>query len=211
MNIKVCGITREEDLQALVQHGLDYAGFIFYERSPRYVVGKLDPAVARSVSGIKKVGVFVNAPLDTVKAAVKDYGLSMVQLHGNESTEYCAAIREVVLVAKVFRVGADVNWQEMEPWIAVSDYFLFDTEKGKAYGGTGQQFNWALLSSYPFTHPFFLSGGIGPEHVKDIQQLQLPALVAVDVNSRFEIMPGVKDMQSVRAFVQQLRSQTNKQ
>ncbi|KAA2241766.1 phosphoribosylanthranilate isomerase [Chitinophaga agrisoli] len=206
--IKVCGITQLADLQALVQYGVDYAGFIFYEKSPRFVTGKLDAAAAKEITGIKKVGVFVDADLQVVKDAIHNYGLSLVQLHGNETPAYCAAIREVAPVIKAFRIGAQVNWQQLEPWIPVTDYFLFDTAAGKAYGGTGQQFNWDLLGSYPFAHPFFLSGGIGPEHAASLQQLQLPALVAVDVNSCFETAPGIKDMQQVQAFVQQLRSQT---
>ncbi len=206
--IKVCGITQLADLQALVQYGVDYAGFIFYEKSPRLVTGKLDAVAAKEITGIKKVGVFVDADLEVVKDAIHNYGLSLVQLHGNETPAYCAAIRELVPVIKAFRIGAQVNWQELMPWIPVTDYFLFDTAAGKAYGGTGQQFNWDLLGSYPFAHPFFLSGGIGPEHATSLQQLQLPALVAVDVNSCFETAPGIKDMQQVQVFVQQLRSQT---
>jgi phosphoribosylanthranilate isomerase len=205
LNIKVCGITREQDLQALVQYGVDYAGFIFYERSPRLVTGKLDAATVRSTTGIKKVGVFVDEDLQAVQQQVADYGLDLVQLHGNETPEYCAAIREVVPVVKAFRIGEQVSWQELAAFIPVSDYFLFDTAVGKSYGGTGQQFNWDLLKSYPFSHPFFLSGGIGPEHAAALAELELPALFAVDVNSRFETAPGIKDMEKVQGFVNAVR------
>jgi phosphoribosylanthranilate isomerase len=206
MNIKVCGITREQDLQALVQYGVNYAGFIFYERSPRFAGNKLDARTVRETTGIKKVGVFVDADLQLVKRTIADYRLDLVQLHGNESPEYCAAIQQLVPVIKVFRIGAEVNWQELAPWLPVSDYFMFDTAAAHAYGGTGLQFNWDLLQSYPFDQPFFLSGGIGPEHTTILLDLQLPLMHAVDVNSRFETAPGIKTLQQVQQFVKDIHS-----
>jgi len=207
MNIKVCGITKREDLQQLVQYGVDYAGFIFYEKSPRFAAQKIDARTVRETTGIKKVGVFVNAPLEQAKRTIADYGLDMVQLHGDETPAYCAALRGIVPVIKAFRVGENVNWEELlGAYLPVTDYFLFDTEAGKAYGGTGKRFNWELLQTYPYQHPFYLSGGIGLEETAELLQLQLPALFAVDVNSRFETAPGVKDMDKVRLFKDQIHS-----
>ncbi|GAA0540917.1 phosphoribosylanthranilate isomerase [Chitinophaga japonensis] len=205
LKIKVCGITQAQDLQALVQYGVNYAGFIFYERSPRFAGNKLDARTVRETEGIQKVGVFVDADLPLVKRTIADYNLDMVQLHGNETPEYCAALQQLVPVIKAFRIGQDVNWQELAPWLPVSSYFLFDTAAAHAYGGTGLQFDWLLLESYPFDQPFFLSGGIGPEHAAIIAQLQLPALYAVDVNSRFETKPGIKALQKVQQFVEEIR------
>lgn len=211
LNIKVCGITQAQDLKALVEYGVNYAGFIFYERSPRFAGNKLDARTVRETIGIKKVGVFVDADLQLVKRTIADYSLDMVQLHGNESPEYCAAIRQLVPVIKAFRIGSEVKWQELAPYVPVTTYFLFDTASAHAYGGTGLQFDWQLLQSYPFQHPFFLSGGIGPEHAAEITGLQLPGMYAVDVNSRFEKAPGIKVLPHVQQFVKEIHSTDIKQ
>jgi phosphoribosylanthranilate isomerase len=207
MKIKVCGITKKDDLQQLVQCGVSYAGFIFYEKSPRFAGHRIDARTVRETEGIKKVGVFVDAPLEQVQRIITDYGLDMVQLHGDETPAYCAVLRSKVPVIKAFRVGDNVDWEQLlSAYLPVTDYFLFDTEAGKAYGGTGKRFNWELLQTYPYTHPFYLSGGIGLEETPELLQLQLPALFAVDVNSRFEIQPGVKNMEKVRVFTDQIHS-----
>ncbi|MEZ2445099.1 phosphoribosylanthranilate isomerase [Chitinophaga sp. RCC_12] len=207
MRIKVCGITRINDLQALVDNGVDYAGFIFYEKSPRFAGNKIDARSVRETSGIKKTGVFVNAPLKQIQRTVSDYALDLVQLHGDETPEFCAAVRTFIPVVKAFRIGDNVNWQtEVAPFIPVTDYFLFDTASVKGYGGTGEQFNWDLLKTYPFDHPFFLSGGISANQAAEIQEMQLPALFAADVNSKFEDSPGVKNIALVKQFVKQIHS-----
>lgn len=207
MKIKVCGITRREDLQQLVNYQVNYAGFIFYEKSPRFAAHKIDARTVRETAGIKKVGVFVNAPLEQLQRTIADYGLDMVQLHGDETPEYCAVIQQSVPVIKAFRVGDNVDWSALlSAYLPVTSYFLFDTEAGGEYGGTGKRFNWELLKTYPYTHPFYLSGGIGLEEAPELLQLQLPALFAVDVNSRFEIQPGVKNMEKVRLFTDQIHS-----
>lgn len=204
MKIKVCGITRREDLLRLVEYRVDYAGFIFYEKSPRFAGSKLDPRTIRETKEIKKVGVFVDASLEQVRRTITDYGLDMVQLHGDEAPGYCAAID--IPVVKAFRVRTNINWDTIQPYIAVTDYFLFDTDAGNAYGGTGIKFNWELLDSYPYEHPFFLSGGIGPEQLTELLAFKHPALFAVDVNSKFETHPGVKDMEKVQPFTEQIQS-----
>jgi phosphoribosylanthranilate isomerase len=204
MKIKVCGITRREDLLKLVEYQVDYAGFIFYEKSPRFAGNKLDPRTIRETTAIKKVGVFVDAPLEVIRRTIIDYGLDMVQLHGDETPGYCASID--IPVVKAFRVRTNINWDAIKPYIAVTDHFMFDTDTGNAFGGTGIQFNWELLDTYPYDHPFFLSGGIGPEHLVQLQAFDFPALFAVDVNSRFETHPGVKDMEKVKPFVEQIKS-----
>lgn len=200
MQLKVCGITRKEDLDKLVELGVHYAGFIFYEKSPRFVGNRLDARTVRETKGILKVGVFVNAPLEQVKQLIDSYGLHLVQLHGDEDPAYCAALQSLVPVIRAFRIGEDVNWDTLAAYVPVTNYFLFDTAAGKAYGGTGRLFNWELLHTYPFDHPFFLSGGIGPEQLEDLLAFEHPALFAADVNSKFETAPGVKDMVSVQQF-----------
>ncbi|NSL90414.1 phosphoribosylanthranilate isomerase [Chitinophaga solisilvae] len=202
MRIKVCGITRVNDLQGLVENSVDFAGFIFYEKSPRFAAARIDARTVRETTGIRKVGVFVNAPQEQVLRTIADYALDMAQLHGDETPAFCAAIREQVPVIKAFRIGDDVNWEkELAPYLEVTDYFLFDTASAKGYGGTGDRFNWELLQQYPFAHPFLLSGGITPDDAAIINSLQLPALFAVDINSKFEDSPGVKNIPKVKAFV----------
>ena len=205
MQLKVCGITKKEDLEKLVEYGVNYAGFIFYEKSPRFAGNKLDARTVRETKGIQKVGVFVNAPLEQVKHLVSSFGLDLVQLHGDEDPAYCAALQPLVPVIRAFRIGADVNWEDLlQDYLDVTSYFLFDTAAGKAYGGTGKLFNWELLRPYPYQHPFFLSGGIGPEQLEELQSLEHPALFAADVNSKFETAPGVKDMDKVQLFSTQI-------
>lgn len=207
MRIKVCGITRMNDLQALVDNSVDYAGFIFYEKSPRFAGNKIDARSVRETTRIKKAGVFVNASLEQIQRTVSDYALDLVQLHGDETPEFCAAVHAFIPVVKAFRIGDNVNWQtEVAPFIPVTDYFLFDTASVKGYGGTGERFNWELLAAYPFDHPFFLSGGIGPDQAVEISEMQLPALFAADVNSKFEDSPGVKNIALVKQFVKQIHS-----
>lgn len=209
MNIKVCGITRTEDLEALVELGADYAGFIFYGKSPRFAGNKLDGRTVREKGkNIGKVGVFVNADAHQIMQTVKDYGLDMIQLHGDESVALCGQLRITVPVMKVFHVN-EKGYEQVSPFLDVSDYFLFDTASAD-YGGTGRQFNWELLKDYQFEQPFFLSGGIGPNDAEAIQQWRHDKLFAVDVNSRFETSPGVKDMEKVAAFIQQLKQKIKK-
>lgn len=206
MKVKVCGITRAEQLVALEQGGADYAGFIFYERSPRFMGNKLDARTVReTAANIKKVGVFVNAPLQQVLQIIKDYGLDAAQLHGDETPEYCSAVRQAAIVIKAFRIGDGKTVEDVAiAYEGVCDYFLFDTA-GKEYGGNGQLFDWALLAQYPFKTPFFLSGGIGPAQAQALLELQLPGLYAVDVNSKFETLPGIKDMRQVQDFINNIK------
>nr|WP_295872162.1 phosphoribosylanthranilate isomerase [uncultured Chitinophaga sp.] len=202
MRIKVCGITRAADLQGLTDNQVDYAGFIFYEKSPRFAANKIDARTVRETTGIRKVGVFVNATAEQIQRTVADYALDMVQLHGDETPAFCATIRETVPVIKAFRIGDNADWETLlAPYVPVTDYFLFDTASVKGYGGTGERFNWELLQQYPFDHPFLLSGGITPEDADIIRELELPALFAVDINSKFEDAPGIKNMEKVTLFV----------
>lgn len=206
MKLKVCGITRKEDLDALVQLGVDYAGFIFYNKSPRFVGNKLDGRTVREAGkNIAKVGVFVNAAPAQVQQTVKDYGLDLVQLHGEESVAVCEQIRLSIPVIKVFHMGDAAGGPlQAAPYLPVSDYFLFDTAS-KEYGGTGRQFDRALLNDYALEQPFFLSGGIGPDDAEALAGWRHRSFFALDVNSRFEISPGIKDMEKVAGFLQSIK------
>ncbi len=210
MRIKVCGMTQIEQVHALEEAGIDFAGFIFYHKSPRYVVGKIQPEdLAKSKLKINKVGVFVNASYEEVMQYVEEYGLYMVQLHGDESPRFCEKLSEQIPVIKVFRIkeGDNIDWKIRE-FHNVSDLYLFDTDWAN-YGGSGKKFNWNILEEAQISKPFLLSGGIGLDDADTIKAFaggkHQKQLFAVDVNSRFETSPGVKDLEKVRQFAARLR------
>lgn len=200
MNIKVCGITDMKQLQQLDGLDIDFAGLIFYPESPRYVGGKLSPKDVKNADfDIRKTGVFVNPELIDVLDAIDAYGLQVVQLHGDESPEICEDLSAEVEVIKAFRIRGDEDIDALvAPYDAVCDYYLFDTAGLKeSFGGTGQQFDWSVLAAARIEKPFFLSGGIGVEDVARIRAFKHPDFFGVDVNSKLEISPGVKDMSKV--------------
>jgi phosphoribosylanthranilate isomerase len=210
MRIKVCGMTDLDQIHQLSEIGVEFCGFIFYPKSPRYVFKHM-PAVSikKIKSNINKVGVFVNANTEDILQTVDDCGLYLVQLHGDESPRACERISDYVSVIKAFRLSDDDNilWK-IKDYQDVVDMFLFDTE-GVGYGGTGKKFNWEALINLNINKPFFISGGIQPEDVAALQAFSKNKvgkdLFAVDVNSKFEITPGYKDMEKVRTFVSQLK------
>jgi phosphoribosylanthranilate isomerase len=204
MQFKVCGITNIEQASALQAMGVHYIGFIFYPSSKRYVLEKLSLADIANFkpAGVKKVGVFVNESLEQILETVNTAGLDLVQLHGDESPEYCATLRQKVEMIKVFRVGAAVP--DFAAYETVVDYFLFDTDS-TLYGGTGQHFNWELIKGSIIPKPFFLSGGIGPNDVQGVQVMEKTkagkSLLALDINSQFEETPGVKNLEKIKIFI----------
>ena len=200
LDIKVCGITRAADLRELEALGVTYAGMIFYAPSPRYVAGRLSGAEARSVTGLRKVGVFVDAPLQEVLRLAGEYGLDMVQLHGHESPAYCRELRHHITVMKAFRLRQPGDLEATGAYEEVSDVFLFDAQ-GPLYGGNGVAFDWSLLDHYGGGRPFFLSGGIGPGDVPSLKAFSHPRWQAVDVNSRFETAPGEKNIDDLKQFL----------
>ena len=204
MQYKVCGITNLEQATALQAIGVHYIGFIFYPASKRYVLEKLSITDLANFKpeGIKKVGVFVNEPLDQLLQIVQTAGLDIVQLHGDETPAYCTSVRQKVATIKVFRVGAAVP--DFTAYEASVDYFLFDTDSA-LYGGTGQHFNWELIKGSTIPKPFFLSGGIGPNDVQGIQVMEKTkagkSLLALDINSQFEVTSGVKNLEKIKIFI----------
>ena len=209
MKLKVCGMTELGQLQSLEDLGVDFAGLIFYEGSKRFVGEKLknQESAIRNIK-IEKVGVFVNAAPGVIKKAVDDYGLSYVQLHGDEAPEFCGQVKEFVSVIKAIRISEDKNIEgQLEKFENACDYFLFDTDSPQ-YGGSGKKFNWEILRSAKISKPFFLSGGIGLQDVEKIVSFQQPMLYAIDVNSKFEINYGVKDLKKVEKFLMSLKEQS---
>lgn len=203
MNIKVCGITDMKQLQQLDGLDIDFAGLIFYPESPRYVGDKLKKQdVKKADFDLKKVGVFVNPEMIDVLDAIDDYGLEVVQLHGDETPEMCEDLSSEVEVIKAFRVsdGTDIDAM-VAPYDAVCDYYLFDTGGLKeSFGGSGKQFDWNILAKARIEKPFFLSGGISVDDAVRIKAFRHPDLYGVDINSRFESAPGVKDMSRILQF-----------
>ncbi|MBI3138826.1 MAG: phosphoribosylanthranilate isomerase [Sphingobacteriales bacterium] len=203
MNIKVCGITEMKQLQQLDGLDIDFAGMIFYKDSPRYVGGKLNASeVKKADFDLKKTGVFVNPEMIEVLDAIDEYGLEVVQLHGDESPEMCEDLSSEVEVIKAFRIRGDEDIDKLvAPYDAVCDYYLFDTGGLKEnFGGTGKQFDWSVLSKAKIEKPFFLSGGISVEDAARVKAFKHPDLFGVDINSKFESAPGVKDMKRVLQF-----------
>jgi phosphoribosylanthranilate isomerase len=210
MNIKVCGITQLKQLQELDEIGIDFVGLNFYKESPRYVVGKIAGEDIRDGDfDIRKVGVFVNENINKVMKTSEDYGLDIVQLHGDETPEYCKRLSEEVEVIKTFRINNETKSIEdlIGNYDDVCDYYLFDTGgQAESLGGTGKQFDWNLLAKSSIEKPFFLAGGISLPDVVKVKTFDHPDLFAVDINSRFEISPGVKDLDLVKMFAQVLRN-----
>ena len=207
MNIKVCGITQFKQLQQLDALNIDYAGLIFYKDSPRYMGDKITGKQVKEADfDIKKVGVFVNPGYSELLDAIDEYGLDIVQLHGNETPEMCEDLSAEVEVIKAFRIAGDqsINIDEMVmPYDAACDFYLFDTAGLKEnFGGTGQQFDWSILKKAKIEKPFFLSGGIGPDDAQKIKSFKHPDFFAIDVNSKFEMAAGVKDMAAILKFLQ---------
>lgn len=208
MNTKVCGITQLKQLQQLDGLDIDFAGLIFYKESPRYVGDKIAKEdLKNSDFDLKKVGVFVNAGYDEIMQVVEDYGLDVVQLHGDESPDLCEELSEDVEVIKAFKVKD--NKTSIDEMVAdydeVCDYYLFDTASSEMEGGTGKQFDWKVLSKAKIEKPFFLSGGIGVDDITKLKTFKHPDYYAVDINSKVEKEPGVKDMGLVLQFRQGLK------
>ncbi len=188
VGIKICGMKYPDNILEVSQLLPDYLGFIFYKKSSRYFDGE----ILEIPKSIKKVGVFVNASLVEINGKIKKYDLDLIQLHGEETPEFCKNIRQFnIEIIKVFSVDDSFDFSELEPFENACDYFLFDT-KGIWPGGNGVTFNWQILEKYKSSKPLFLSGGIGIEEISKIKTLNLP-IYAIDVNSKFEIEPGLKN------------------
>lgn len=208
MRVKVCGIAEEEQLKKLSEAGATFGGLIFYPKSPRYALRHMATSQIKKVNDINKVGVFVNATIEEVLYMVDECRLHMVQLHGDESPRYCEKIADYISVVKAFRVSETDNIQwRIQEYMSVCDMFLFDTE-GAGYGGTGKKFNWDKLKNVQVGKPYFLSGGIEPGDAARLKEFAAQpvakALFAVDINSKFETVPGVKDLEKVKTFIQEL-------
>ncbi len=210
MKLKVCGMKYQDNINQVAILQPVYLGFIFYKKSPRY----FDSSIPKLPDSIKKVGVFVNENIEFILKIIETHQLNAVQLHGNESPEYCKELRshfeqseESLEIIKVFSIKDEFNFGVLKPYENVCDYFLFDT-KGKLPGGNGYAFNWNVLNNYPSTKPYFLSGGIGLDQIDTVlsflRRQESKYCYAIDVNSKFEIEPGLKNIEDLKEFKKEL-------
>lgn len=201
IRLKVCGMKYQDNIELIAALQPDYLGFIFYKKSARHFDSESIPKLPKS---IKKTGVFVNENIDVVIDKITTHNLQAIQLHGEESPEYCKQLQSKnIEIIKVFSINVEFNFEVLKPYEAVCDYFLFDT-KGKLPGGNGYTFDWNVLNNYPSTKPFFLSGGIGLEEIEKIKEFAQSSVskycYAIDVNSKFETEPGLKNIDLLRKF-----------
>lgn len=204
MKIKVCGMRNPENIIELSALHPDFMGFIFYKKSPRYV-GDLLPEILTNISA-KKVGVFVNEGIQQICSLASKYNLDAIQLHGKESVETCKLVKRNGLICiKAFSIEKPEDFEASIDYDSCADFFLFDT-KTPAYGGSGQKFDWSILEHYKGKKNFFLSGGISLEDVENIKALNHPKLYCVDINSKFETEPAMKNIEQIKIFFQQMRA-----
>ena len=199
MIVKVCGMRDAENIRQLEALGIDWMGMIFWPKSKRHVS---TPPVYLP-QHVRKVGVFVDASLDAIRQYVEDYQLDIIQLHGQESPETLKALKPLKLI-KAFNIATPEDLQKTVAYEGLADYFLFDT-KGKSVGGNGEKFDWSVLDSYQGETPFLLSGGIGSEDAQDIKSFHHPKCIGIDLNSRFETEPGLKDITKLKQFLEAIR------
>ena len=200
MKVKVCGMRDAENIRKVEALGINMMGFIFYPKSSRYVSNR--PAYLPQKC--KRVGVFVEATIEDIRLHIVDYSLDIIQLHGHESTDFIRSLRSLcgdsITIIKAFNIATKEDLEATKPYEGLVDYFLFDT-KGKSAGGNGEKFNWNVLSNYKDNTPFLLSGGIGPDDAGRVKVFQHPKCVGIDLNSRFEIEPGIKDITKLKTFL----------
>jgi len=204
MKVKVCGIKYSNNLSRLAQLDLAMIGFNFHPQSKRYVhtIGDLD--LAKIPASVKRIGVFVKASRTILKQRTEEFGLDYLQLHGDETVSEAEEAQALCAIIKVFRIDAAFDFSLTKNY-DFADLFLFDTYT-KDYGGSGKRFDWQQLNNYKGETPFLLAGGIGPSDVAKIKMIKHPQFYGVDINSGFELEPGLKDEDSVSTFIQQLKS-----
>ncbi len=197
MKIKVCGLRDADNIKAAAGLGPDFIGLIQYERSPRFVANIATTGIDALPQTILKTGVFVNETAENVQSAINKYRLDAIQLHGSESADFAAAFKNKVVVLKAFGVDGNFDFKQLEDYVGKVDFFLFDT-KTAAHGGSGETFNWEMLNGYNLDVPFFLSGGLSVDNLHQIVNIKHPQFYGVDLNSRFETAPGMKDIEKLK-------------
>lgn len=203
LQIKICGMRNSENIQEIAALKPDFLGFIFYEKSLRNVTKSL-PKIQKN---IQKVGVFVSENFDFIFQKIKKYDLQIAQLHANHSPELCQKIQKLnVKIWKVFSLEDAFDFENTKKFEGFCEAFLFDT-KGKKKGGNGTQFHWEILKNYKGKTPFFLSGGIGLKDISKIKKINHPKMIGLDVNSKFEKAPALKNTTKLQEFIAQIKNE----
>ena len=197
--IKVCGMRETDNIRDVETLGIDMMGFIFWPKSSRFVNQRPNYLPKR----VKRVGVFVDEDPWQVKGLAADYGLDYIQLHGHESPEYIFQLGGLHII-KAFNISTAEDLLQTQPYEGLVDYFLFDA-KGKSVGGNGEKFNWDVLDAYHGSTPFLLSGGIGPDDATNVKAFHHPKCIGIDLNSCFELSPGLKDINKLKEFLKQVK------
>ena len=205
MKIKVCGLKYVDNINTVAKLSPDYMGFIFYDKTPRFVEELSADVLASLPQSVVKTAVFVNETLSNINSIAEQYGFDAVQLHGSESPEFCAALKGKVKVIKAFGLNDGFDFEQLKSYADVVDFFLFDT-KTPIHGGSGKTFDWGLLNKYDLDIPFFLSGGISPDNLEERKKLKHPRFYGVDLNSRFETAPGLKDINKLEKAFEMLKT-----
>ncbi len=207
LKIKVCGMRESQNILALAELQPDFMGFIFYEKSARFTGDVLEKEILRSLPrSIQKTGVFVNENVEKVIEISKEYGLDFVQLHGNETVEFCEKLKnEGPKIIKVFAVDNSFNFSGTAKFEDVADYFLFDTKADGGYGGHGKAFDWNILDNYKGDTPFLLAGGISLENLGDLDKIKNKNFAGIDVNSKFEFSPANKDIEALKELFRKIK------
>lgn len=200
MLIKVCGMRDAENIRQVEALGIDWMGFIFYRKSPRFAGTMCKP----SLSATTTVGVYVNATTEYMMETARQFGLDYLQLHGDESPDDCYTLhKRGYSLIKAFSIATEEDLKKTAAYEGRVDYFLFDT-KCEGYGGSGHSFDWSLLAAYRGETPFLLSGGIRPESLEAIRAFRHPRFAGIDLNSGFEMEPGLKDVERLKSFLSEV-------
>jgi phosphoribosylanthranilate isomerase len=197
MKIKVCGLKYPDNIKVVAELAPDYVGFIYYDRSPRFVNDIAADVLNNVPASIYKTGVFVNESKQEINRLIDTFEFNAIQLHGDEDPDFANSFKGKVQVIKAFGVNEDFDFSQLNDYANKVDYFLFDT-KTNIHGGSGKTFDWSILNNYKLNVPFFLSGGLSLDNLEQIAKITHPQFYGVDLNSKFETAPGIKDIEKLK-------------
>jgi phosphoribosylanthranilate isomerase len=207
MKIKVCGLKYPDNIKAVTDLNPDYVGFIYYDRSPRFVDDITTDTLSAVPTSIYKTGVFVNETQQEINRLIDAFDFDAIQLHGNEDADFANSFKGKVQVIKAFGINEDFDFNLLNTYANKVDYFLFDT-KTDAHGGSGKTFDWDILNQYKLDIPFFLSGGLSLDNLEQIAKITHPKFYGIDLNSRFETEPGLKDIEKLKQAFSLIKQHT---
>jgi len=208
MKIKICGLKDPGNIKSVAALTPDYMGFICYHLTPRFIADMPADALEFLPVTINKTAVLVDENAETIHSLIDKFGFNTIQLHGSEGPDFTNSFRNKVTVIKAFGLNDDFNFEQLNAYAGKVDFFLFDT-KTKLYGGSGETFDWRILDNYQLNIPFFLSGDLSLDNLEEVRQIDHPQFYGVDLNSKFEIAPGLKDIDKLKQAFEMLKYNTN--